>query len=90
VSRARELVTGSIGVGFLMPFVSREAVTAAGEQADMVEFFYGHPDHELIQLAGRRGAVVGWRAGSAAEAREAADAGCAYVAAQGTEMRRSR
>jgi nitronate monooxygenase len=85
VSRARELVTGSIGVGFLMPFVSREAVAAAGERADVVEFFYGDPDHELIELAGRRGAVVGWQAGSAAEAREAANAGCAYVVAQGTE-----
>jgi nitronate monooxygenase len=85
VSGARELVTGSIGVGFLMPFVCREAVAAAGEQADVVEFFYGDPDQELIELAGRRGAVVGWQAGSAAEAREAANAGCAYVVAQGTE-----
>jgi nitronate monooxygenase len=85
VSRARELTTASIGVGFLMPFVSREAVAAAGERADVVEFFYGDPDHDLIELAGHHGAVVGWQAGSAGEARDAASAGCAYVVAQGTE-----
>jgi nitronate monooxygenase len=85
VSHTRELTTEAIGVGFLMPFVSREAVAEAGERADVVEFFYGAPDAGLVELAARRGAVVGWQVGSAGEARRAAQAGCAYVVAQGTE-----
>lgn len=85
VSRARELTTEAIGVGFLIPFVSPEAVAEAGERADVVEFFYGDPDRELVELAGGGGAVVGWQVGSAVEGRRAVDAGCAYVVAQGTE-----
>lgn len=68
-----------------MPFVSQEAVESAAARADVVEFFYGDPDRELVALAGCRGAVVGWQVGSAAEALQARDAGCGYVVAQGTE-----
>jgi NAD(P)H-dependent flavin oxidoreductase YrpB (nitropropane dioxygenase family) len=85
LSQARELTTEPIGVGFLMPFVVREVVHLAAERADVVEFFYGDPDRELVALAGRHGAVVGWQVGSAGEARRAAEAGCGYVVAQGTE-----
>ena len=85
VARARVLTSEAIGVGFLIPFVSRDAVAEAGRRADVVEFFYGDPDEALIELARQRGAVVGWQAGSAAEAGQAADAGCGYVVAQGTE-----
>jgi nitronate monooxygenase len=85
VSQARGLTTAPIGVGFLIPFVSREAVDAAGRQADVVEFFYGEPDRELVARASRRGAVVGWQVGAASEAHQAVDCGCRYVVAQGTE-----
>ncbi len=47
----------------------------------MVEFFYGWPDAALVSAA----PCVGWQVGSADEARAAADAGCAYVIAQGVE-----
>jgi nitronate monooxygenase len=82
---ARTLTTEPIGVGFLIPFVSREAVEAAAKRVDVVEFFYGDPDPELVSRAARHGAVVGWQVGSAREAARAADAGCRYVACQGTE-----
>jgi NAD(P)H-dependent flavin oxidoreductase YrpB (nitropropane dioxygenase family) len=85
LSRARRLTAKPIGVGFLMPFVDRDAVQTAGEQAEVVEFFYGEPDRELIELARSHGAVVGWQVGSAYEARQAVEAGCGYVVAQGTE-----
>jgi NAD(P)H-dependent flavin oxidoreductase YrpB (nitropropane dioxygenase family) len=68
-----------------VPFVDREAVEAAAAQADVVEFFYGDPDAELIRLAKRHGAVAGWQVGSAHEAEAAIEAGCDYVAAQGVE-----
>src|SRR3954465_11647929 len=39
----RAPTTRPLGVGFLVPFVSAEAVDAASRTADVVEFFYGDP-----------------------------------------------
>jgi nitronate monooxygenase len=85
VEAARALTNRPIAVGFLMPFVSREAVEAAAASAEVVEFFYGDPDRELVALARSGGAVVGWQTGSAAEAAAAEAAGCGYVVIQGVE-----
>jgi nitronate monooxygenase len=85
VESARTLTAEPIGIGFLIPFVTREAVDAAARAADVVEFFYGDPDPELVGAARVGGAPVGWQIGSAAEARAAEQAGCQYVIAQGTE-----
>ena len=82
---ARALTSQPIAVGFLIPFVSQEAVVAAAASADVVEFFYGAPDPELVGRARSGGAVVGWQAGSAAECEAAEAAGCSYVAIQGVE-----
>ncbi|MFL5780661.1 MAG: NAD(P)H-dependent flavin oxidoreductase [Thermoleophilaceae bacterium] len=85
VSAARAATSNPIGVGFLIPFVARDAVEAAATAAEVVEFFYGDPDRDLVQLAGARGARVSWQVGSAGEARAATDAGCDFVIVQGTE-----
>jgi NAD(P)H-dependent flavin oxidoreductase YrpB (nitropropane dioxygenase family) len=85
VGAARALTDRPLGIGFLIPFVSREAVEAAARTADVVEFFYGDPDSELIRIARSGGGRVGWQTGSAAEARMAAEAGCDYIVAQGIE-----
>src|SRR5512132_3367730 len=82
---ARALTKRPIGVSFLIPFVDREAVKAAAAKAEVVEFFYGDPDLELVGLARANGAIVGWQTGSAAEARAATSAGCDFVVAQGIE-----
>src|SRR3954451_17562777 len=85
VAAARAATSNPIGVGFLIPFVARDAVEAAASTAEVVEFFYGDPDRDLVQLAGSGGARVGWQVGSAGEARAAKDAGCDFVIVQGTE-----
>jgi NAD(P)H-dependent flavin oxidoreductase YrpB (nitropropane dioxygenase family) len=85
VDDARSLTAQPIGVGFLIPFVAREAVEAAAAAADVVEFFYGDPEPELLRLAAAHGAVTGWQVGSASEAAAAVEAGCDYVVAQGIE-----
>jgi nitronate monooxygenase len=85
VDTARALTGQPLGVGFLIPFVVTEAVEAAAASVEVVEFFYGNPDPELVGLARAHGAIVGWQTGSAAEAAAAAEAGCDYVIAQGTE-----
>jgi NAD(P)H-dependent flavin oxidoreductase YrpB (nitropropane dioxygenase family) len=85
MAAARALTSRPVGVGFLVPFVSRDALDAAAASADVVEFFYGDPTADLVRLAGARGALVGWQAGSAEEATGAVEAGCDYVVVQGTE-----
>jgi NAD(P)H-dependent flavin oxidoreductase YrpB (nitropropane dioxygenase family) len=85
VGVARGVSDAPLGVGFLMPFVSREAVVAAAGLVEVVEFFFGGPDSDLVGCAKRGGAVVGWQVGSVGEARAAVVAGCDYVVAQGVE-----
>jgi NAD(P)H-dependent flavin oxidoreductase YrpB (nitropropane dioxygenase family) len=81
----RAASTGPVGANFLIPFMNPVAVDVAARSADVVEFFYGRPDPELVARAAVAGAVVGWQVGSAAEAQEAVAAGCRYVVAQGIE-----
>jgi nitronate monooxygenase len=85
VAAARAVTAKPLGVGFLVPFVSREAVEAAAVAADVVEFFYGDPDADLVRAGKASGAVLGWQVGSALEALGAVEAGCDYVVAQGVE-----
>src|SRR3954452_5307523 len=82
---ARALTNQPLAVGFLLPFLSREALDAAARSADVVEFFYGDPDPALVELARAHGAIVGWQAGSAAECQAAVAAGCDFVTIQGIE-----
>jgi nitronate monooxygenase len=76
---------GVFGANFLMPFVDRACVEVAAAKARVVEFFYGDPDPDLVALAHRGGALVGWQVGSCAEAVAAERAGCDFVVAQGVE-----
>src|SRR3954447_23603606 len=85
LATARGLTSGPLGIGFLVPFVVREAVDAAAASAEVVEFFYGDPTADLVRLAGAGGALVGWQVGSVEEAANAVGAGCDYVVVQGTE-----
>jgi nitronate monooxygenase len=85
VQGVRERTSEAIGIGFLIPFVAAEAVEAAAASVEVVEFFYGDPDRELVRLGHADGAIVGWQTGSADEARAAVEAGCDYVVVQGIE-----
>ncbi len=76
---------GTVGINFLMPFLNRDCVKAAAEHVRIIEFFYGSPEASLVELAHRGGALAAWQVGSELEARQAADAGCDIVIAQGTE-----
>lgn len=77
---------GACGVNFLMPFApSLEDIAAAAGQCRLAEFFYADLRADVVAAAHGAGALVGWQVGSAAEAVAAAEAGCDYVIAQGTE-----
>jgi NAD(P)H-dependent flavin oxidoreductase YrpB (nitropropane dioxygenase family) len=76
---------GVFGVGFLIPFLDREALDAAARKARVVEFFYGPPDLELVARASAHGALVSWQVGSLEEALAAERCGCQWVVAQGSE-----
>lgn len=82
----RALTAKPFGANFLVPFLEdRSCVEVAAAHARVVEFFYGEPDSELVALAHRGGALVGWQVGSHQEAMAAERAGCDYVVAQGRE-----
>lgn len=74
-----------LAVNFLVPFVDPAAVEAAASRVRVVEFFYGDPDRSLVDLAHAGGALASWQVGSLDEARQAVDAGCDYLTAQGIE-----
>lgn len=76
---------GKLGVNFLVPFLDEECLDIAARQADMVEFFYASPTADLVRRAHQGGALACWQVGSAEEAREAIDAGCDLIVAQGVE-----
>jgi NAD(P)H-dependent flavin oxidoreductase YrpB (nitropropane dioxygenase family) len=74
-----------VGVNFLVPFLDRAALETAAARSPLVEFFWGAPDVELVEIAGEQGARVCWQVGSVDEASAAVDAGCDLVIAQGYE-----
>ena len=77
---------GVVGVSFLLPFgADPAAVEAATARARLVDFYYGDPDAALVARVHDGGALASWQAGSLAEARAAADAGCDLVTVQGME-----
>lgn len=81
----REATRGAFGVTFLVPFLDAQSLALAGRNARVVDFFYGAPDAALVREVHAGGALAAWQVGSAQEARAAADAGCDFVIAQGTE-----
>lgn len=81
----RQHTAGAIGINFLVPFLDREAVEVAAPRARVVEFFYGDPDPSLVEAVHAVGALACWQVGSALEARQAVDAGCDLLVAQGIE-----
>jgi nitronate monooxygenase len=83
--RSGDTAEPPVGAGFLIPFLDRETVSAVAPLVRVVEFFYGDPDPDLVQLGHDGGALVSWQVGSAEEARAAAGAGCDFVIAQGIE-----
>ena len=75
----------TIGVNFLIPFLDREALIDAAGRSALVEFFWGAPDRELVEVVHRGGARAGWQVGSVSEACAARDAGCDVIVVQGVE-----
>jgi nitronate monooxygenase len=77
---------GVFGVTFLLPYGADPAcVEVAAARARLVDFYYEDPDPALVARVHDGGALASWQAGSVAEARAAADAGCDLVAVQGVE-----
>ncbi len=75
---------GSVGAGFLMPFLDRECVRVAARKARVVEFFYGEPDAGIVREARAHGALASWQVGSLEEAQAAERCGCDLIVVQGS------
>jgi NAD(P)H-dependent flavin oxidoreductase YrpB (nitropropane dioxygenase family) len=78
---------GPFGVGFFA-FVVRsqlDELERAAARARVIDLFWGTPDPALVERIHTGGALAFWQVGSVEEARQAADAGCDAVVAQGVE-----
>ena len=76
-----ELTQRPVGAGFVVEFLDRAILAAVAVRLPVVEFFWGRPDPDVLP----DGLICGWQVGSVDEARQAIDAGCRYVIAQGVE-----
>jgi len=77
---------GECGVNFLVAFnPSTEQVAEAASKSRVVEFFFGDPRADLVDIVHAAGALAGWQVGSADEAAAAVACGCDYIVVQGTE-----
>ncbi len=75
----------AFGVNFIAPLLDREAFECALERAPLIDFFYGPPDPRLVARVHDAAALASWQVGSVDEARQAEEAGCDLLIAQGTE-----
>jgi len=85
LDRVRALTSRPFGVNLLIPYLDMEVLDLAVTRARVVDFFWGHPDPELVARVHAAGALASWQVGSVAEAVAARDAGCDFVIAQGIE-----
>ena len=86
LDRLKERTSRPVGANYIVPFLEdRECVAVAAARCALVEFFYGEPEAELVDLVHAGGALAGWQVGSRAEAVAAQAAGCDLVVAQGVE-----
>ena len=77
--------TASFGVNFIAPMIDRECLELAAHRAPMVDFFYGDPTPELVDVVHAGGALASWQIGSLDEALAAVECGCDILVAQGIE-----
>lgn len=94
LDKVRRLTNRAFGVNFIVsPLhlnggpgrkpLNLELIEVAARTAKVVEFFYGQPSRELVDMAHKGGALVSWQVGSKDEAVLAAHAGCDFIIAQG-------
>ena len=81
----RQLTKKPFGVNFLMPFIDPACIPAAASKADVVEFFYGDPRVEFVEIVHKTGALAAWQVGTKREALDAVQVGCDFIIVQGTE-----
>jgi NAD(P)H-dependent flavin oxidoreductase YrpB (nitropropane dioxygenase family) len=83
------LTDGPVGVNYVEPFFDREAqlgtLMLAAARCAVVEFFYGEPDAELVEVIHGGPALAAWQVGSVEEALLAEAAGVDFVVLQGIE-----
>ncbi len=91
LDQLRQQTSGVFGANILMVNIEddqeygRALVEISAARARVVDFFYGDPDAELVEIVHSHGALACWQVGSNGEAIAAEEAGCDLIVAQGIE-----
>ena len=81
-----DVTPGALAVNVLVCMPEQvELIDVIAPRVRLVDFFWGNPRAELIELAHQGGALASWQVGSVDEAKAAVDAGCDVIVAQGSE-----
>src|SRR5688500_9437036 len=87
----QERTSGVFGANIIVaqrdPEELREYAAVMAEKARVVEFFYGEPYRELVEIVHQSGALACWQVGSRGEGRAEEEAGCGWRVEQGVEGR---
>src|SRR5262245_17667120 len=88
LDRVHNLTSRPFGVNFIVSPLGLSQIDPAcfelaARSARIVEFFYGWPDHSLVEVVHQGGALVCWQVGSRDEAMAAAEVGSDLIVAQG-------
>jgi len=85
LEQVRAATDGPIVVNVLMPFLDMEVVKVAAAGAQVVDFYHGPPDRELVEIVHGQGALAGWQVGSLEAALAAEESGCDLIVVRGVE-----
>jgi NAD(P)H-dependent flavin oxidoreductase YrpB (nitropropane dioxygenase family) len=64
----RSLTSKPIGANFLIPITDRDCFRVASRAVRVIDFFWGDPDPQLVDIAHGGGALASWQVGSTTEA----------------------
>jgi NAD(P)H-dependent flavin oxidoreductase YrpB (nitropropane dioxygenase family) len=86
IDRIGDVTPGALAVNVLVCMPEQiELIGVVASRVRVIDFFWGDPRADLVEMAHRGGALVSWQVGSVNEAKAAEDAGCDFVIAQGSE-----
>lgn len=84
IDRVERVTSRPFGINLVFPYLDLALVRMAASRAPFVDFHWGDPDPDLVDVVHAAGGRISWQVGSVGEAVMAERAGCDFIIAQGT------